>query len=264
METVSLILPSFRRAELLDLTLSSIEKQKLDVVLEIIVVNDGVEDDTKAVCDKHNSLTIRYYFSGQRNAKTDKRRVAGFALNIGVQKSTGNILILSCAEIYHLNDCISQIVAPLMNDKKALTTPRFMYFDDSGGYSSYIHQLVHCQGCPKFKDRPTDVGWNTAKNIYGVKMPYLMGMWRNEYFSIGGYDEDFIGYASDDNDFVERVLANGCHYLYTDAQIVHLFHGATCDSFADPENKDWVYNQRLLNERRGTIIRNKNKEWGVI
>jgi len=261
---VSIILPSFKREMVLGLTLSSIESQVLEFPLEVIVVDDGGKDNTAKICAQHPKLDIKYIFSGQRNEVEEKKRIAGFALNIGVKQSTGDIILLSCAEIYHLNDCIKKSVEPLLRDNKAITTPRFMYFDDNGGYTDFVYRLVYCGKCCHYKENAVSVGWNTEKNIYGVRMPYLMGMWKREYVDIGGYDEDFTGYASDDNDFVERILANGCHYNYTDSEIVHLYHGATCDSFADYNNIDWCYNQALLEDRRGTIIRNKNREWGVV
>jgi GT2 family glycosyltransferase len=89
-----------------------------------------------------------------------------------------------------------------------------------------------------------------------------MGMWKDEYISIGGYDEDFTGYAADDNDFTDRMLKNGCSYYYVDAVSVHLYHGLTCDAQPHEENPAWVYNQKLYNERKNIIVRNQGREWG--
>jgi len=257
---VSLILPSFLRAHLLDCTLWSVQKQQIDFDLDIVVVNDGLEDDTESVCKKYTTLNIKYVFSGQRNKPNElKSRVAGFALNIGVRQCEGDIILLSCAEVYHLNDCLMRQTRQLINNKKIIVTPRFMYFDDSGLYSNFIMLSLHTS-----KATPTDVGWNTAKNIYAIKMPYFMGMWKEDYMAIGGYDEDLTGYAFDDNDFVDRITANGCEYYYTDAQIVHLYHGATCDSMPQPQNKAWLHNQSIYLKKKGTIVRNQNREWGKL
>lgn len=261
---VSLILPTFRRANLLDLTLYSIQEQKIDFDLEVVVVNDGIEDNTEDVCKKYNKLNVKYIFSGQRNTDTDKRRVAGFALNIGVKQSVGDILILSCAEIFHLNNCLSQIVTPLLTTRGILTTPNTIYFDDWGGYTDKISQLVHSGEPIHYNNYLNGEELKRRDSVYAIRMPYLMGMWREEYVSIGGYDEDFTGYAADDNDFIGRLLTNGCYYHYVNAVPVHLYHGISCDALFHPENPAWAYNYKLFQDRKGMIVRNQNKEWGKI
>ncbi len=88
---------------------------------------------------------------------------------------------------------------------------------------------------------------------------------RNEFFSIGGYDEDFIGIAADDNDLVERLKLNGCRYHVGNFQVVHLCNelldaNKLTSRFSDPR---YQYNVKLWHERKGTIVRNKNREWGI-
>ena len=89
-------------------------------------------------------------------------------------------------------------------------------------------------------------------------------MTKKEFIEIGGYDEDFVGYAGDDNDFVQRLLKNGCEYYCNNAKVVHLFHGKRCDSDYHWKNPAWVYNHFLYQVRKHKIVRNENKEWGKI
>jgi len=265
---VSLILTSYKRPHLLDFTLKSIETQSYNFDLEIVVVNDGVEDETATICNAHGNLNIQYVFSGHRNIDGDKYRVAGFANNIGVKKSSGDIIILSCAEVMHMNDALSFIVQPLLKQKKFITTPRFMYFDDSGEYTQSLAIRDYLKDnifwTKYFKYKSVDLNWNSQKGLHSVKMPYLMGMCRERYTTIGGYDEDFVGDAADDNDFVDRIMLDGCAYYYTEALVVHLYHGKTSDGLTHWENPKWATNYALYKERQGIIVRNKDKEWGLL
>lgn len=246
---VSLILGCYNRPTLLDKSLSSIANQKITSTLEVVVVNDGLKDDTEAVCVKYKDrLDIRYIFSGQRNVNGLVRRMAGFALNIGVKQCKYNNIILSCAEIYHINNAIDETAK--FRDYYSLVTPRFMYYDDLG---SFTQRLINAKFLPINID-----------SVMNVTMPYFMGMRKALFVGIGGYDEDFIGYAGEDNDLMGRLIAMGCEYYYTDARIVHLFHGARCDSQEHPENPQWAYNYILLTSRKGIIVRNQGREWGVI
>ena len=89
-------------------------------------------------------------------------------------------------------------------------------------------------------------------------MHFLLGLKRMEFTAIGGYDEDLTGSHYDDNDFVERLQKNGCHYVMTDARIIHLFH---------PRPRSHALrriNRRVYWDKKdGPIVRNANREWGV-
>ena len=123
---VSLILSSFQRPHLLRLGLSSVLRFKPPFPLEIIVVNDGLPDETENVCKEFcdKGLDVQYIFSGQRNlGGTIKRRVSGFALNIGIKQSTGDIIVLSCPEIYHLSDILTTEVLALQSAPRSMVIP---------------------------------------------------------------------------------------------------------------------------------------------
>lgn len=255
---VSLIYAAFKRPQLLDLTLWSLSQQTISHNLEIIVVNDGIEDDTEKVCKDYNKIfDIKYLFSGQRNRDGIKPRMPGFALNIGVKQSKGEIAILSCPEVYCLNNTVDLIVEPLKNNPHIMSVPHSMLFDDDG---IVTQELI--------ENRTLEIDINRInKNrecVPASQMPFFMGFYKYQFMEMGGYDEDFTGYAGDDNDLVDRFKHKGVFHLSTTAKVVHLYHGATCDGKMHPENPAWVHNWTLLNERRGQIIRNQNREWGKL
>jgi predicted glycosyltransferase involved in capsule biosynthesis len=86
-------------------------------------------------------------------------------------------------------------------------------------------------------------------------------MQRQTYIDIGGYDEDFTGQAFDDDDFVTRLQDHGCKYRRTKARCVHLYHTR---SGPGRSRKLHEYNRKLFNARRGIIVRNVGREWGVL
>jgi len=93
-----------------------------------------------------------------------------------------------------------------------------------------------------------------------TKLPFLMGLSRKNYFDIGGYDEDFKGHSRDDVDFVDRLTNYGCSYHIVGGLCVHLYHHRT---FHDPEMvTKKQYNNAIYQQKRGTIVRNQEREWG--
>jgi glycosyltransferase involved in cell wall biosynthesis len=253
---LSIIVTSFQRAHLLKWGLLSLSRQIMPFSYEILVINDGLEDKTKEVCDSFSNLPIKYIFSGNRNSDSPKWRVAGFAINIGVKQARGKNIILTCAEIFVLEDCIKQIVDLLnSNPKNVLITDGK---DDSN--SIFLNSVIQTNGNP-------DLNLYFTMDKLSTEFPFFMGINRQEVLNIGGYDEDFIGYAWDDKDFSDRLLWNGGHLIKLSSRIVHLYHerntnrpGIPVSSIPELIN----YNQTLYNQRKGQAIRNIGKDWGKL
>jgi glycosyltransferase involved in cell wall biosynthesis len=251
---VSILITAFQRPHLLKWNLFSLARQEIPFPCEVLVLNDGVPDETQGLCKKYQKrLNIKYVFTGQRNLQGEiKYRVPGFALNIGAKLACGDILIISCAEMFHLNDTITYLSKPLILNPKLLATSigmddqdaSFLEFLESNGgdfdYEAYLHNY------PRLNTR----------------LPFLMAISRREFFAIGGYDEDFTGFAYDDDDLISRLQKNGCCLCLTQAQTIHLYHPRHDDNhICSPEMQ---LNEKLYHERKNQIVRNHGREWGLL
>ncbi|QTL97688.1 glycosyltransferase [Iocasia frigidifontis] len=250
---VSIIITTFQRPHLLKWGLFSIARQNIPFNLETIVINDAMQDETENICREYqDKLNLKYIFSGQRNLVGNlKWRVPGFAINIAVKQSSGKILIISCAEMFHLNNAVEKLIPPLLDNSKLIGIPKG--WDDMDG--SFLNHINNNNG-------NFDINFLNNYPELNVRLPFLMSISREQYFAIGGYDEDFTGIAYDDNDFVERLQLNGCSYQQTDAKTIHLFH----PRHATPKvgNEAWLFNQNLYLTRKGKKVRNENIEWGKL
>jgi glycosyltransferase involved in cell wall biosynthesis len=248
---ISIIIPTFQRPHLLRWGLHSLAQETIPFNFETIVINDGLPDETESICEKYQKkLHIKYIFSGNRNLFGElKWRVPGFATNIAVKQSDGDILVLCCAEMFHLNNTIANMAYPFLISSHYIGIPHGK--NDIDG--SFLHKLNENDGqydSASF-DRYPDID---------IHLPFLMSIGRREYNAIGGYDEDFIGVAGEDNDFVERLIMYGCEFYQTDAKTIHLYHPRN----PEVENRSpaWEYNYNLWLSRRGVIYRNKDRVWG--
>lgn len=252
MKTASILITTFLRPELLKWNLQSLSRQSIPFDFETILLNDGLPDETEALYKQYkNQLNMRYCFTGQRNsAESLVYRVPGFALNFGIRQAEGQVLVISCAEMFHLNNTVEHLVLPVLGDNKNISTSIGM--DDTGSFLAGLNSHG-------------DFSWSDYINRYprlNTRLPFLMAMNRQEMIEIGGYDEDFTGFAYDDDDLVNRLLGNGCYMSLTQAQTIHLYHIRHDDSHMDtPELR---HNERLYNERKGQIVRNQNRNWGQL
>jgi GT2 family glycosyltransferase len=251
--TTSIIITTFQRPHLLKWGLFSLAKQAMPKDFETIVLNDGINDETESICHHYmDKLNIRYVFTGQRNLDgTIKWRVPGFAINIGAKMSKGKVLIISCAEMFHLNDCIAHLTFPVLANQKRLGIP--IARDDQDGF--FLRNLETTQGKFDFMEF-----FNDYPHL-NTRLPFLMAVSREEFFTIGGYDEDFTGIGYDDNDLVLRLQKNGCSYYQTCAETIHLFHERIW--FAKQHEPETIFNRNLYYARQHQIVRNQGREWGV-
>ncbi len=251
--TTSIIITTYKRPHLLKWGLFSLAKQAMPIDFETIILNDGINDETESICEQYkDKLNLRYVFTGQRNMD-DKTiwRVPGFAINIGVKISKGKVLIISCAEMFHLNDCIAHLTFPVLANKKRLGIP--IARDDQDG--SFLRYLETNHGGFDFME------FYSNYPHLNTRLPFLMAVSREEFFAIGGYDEDFTGIGYDDNDLVLRLQKNGCSYYQTSAETIHLFHERIW--FAKQHDPETAYNRNLFYSRQNQIVRNQGREWGL-
>jgi GT2 family glycosyltransferase len=96
-----------------------------------------------------------------------------------------------------------------------------------------------------------------------------MGMRKDVFLSIGGYDEEFKGYAVDDVELIQRLRMNGCTYYQTQTHIVHIYHSKYMDvraGFKDikEQEKQHQFNKDLYETKKDIIIRNRKNSWGEL
>jgi hypothetical protein len=221
-----ILITTYKRAELLRSGLASIKRHPW---LRITVLDEGFDQQTVNVC---NGAMVNRIHTALSKPNRESWRVPGFALNIGARLSQADVIIISCAEMWHSVNACEILTQTVEQDPMALAI--------TAG-----------------KDQQVD-GTFIPLN---TKLPFLMALKREHYMEIGGYDEDFVGAAFDDNDIVDRLIEHGCHYTMTPAQCVHLYHArSTKDKRAAGRH---ARNKQLYLERKGVIHRNVGRPWGV-
>ena len=262
---ISIILPCFKRMNYLNYNLWSLAQQKISYDIETIVLNEYLSNSgAEKICNKYkNKLNIRYIFTGQRNrSKKIIARDQGFALNIGVKQAKGEIIILTGNGLFHLNDTINLTVTPLIENKRILSVPKSTFFD-TGKIEDYLSENLIRELPASLFSIPESKSWGIIE--YAYKLPFFMAMYKQEFIDIGGHDEDFIGLAGLDDDLVSRLTKKGLKFRKCGAEIIHLYHPKSI-SIGDNRwaNSKWTYNTFLRLARKNIIVRNKNREWGVL
>lgn len=242
---LSVIITTYKRPELLKFGISSYLKMTLLDDIEFIVVNDGVEDDTENICKSFEDiLNIKYYFTGHRNINGDIWRCPGHAINFGILKANSDNVLISCAEMYYVQNNLIELVNALDEDRNRLVIPNG--FDDDGSVLNNLPDISEYKHLP----------------LLNTKFPFFMLLDKIKFVNIGGYDEEFSGVAFDDNDIVDRLLDSGSYYHYHNSDVIHLYHSRNQENYSNEFQSKWNHNYSLYVNRRGIINRNVNKQWG--
>jgi glycosyltransferase involved in cell wall biosynthesis len=230
---VSIVITTFNRPALLDATLTSINKQGFRN-LEIVVVDDGTDEDTQDVCKRHCATYIKL----NRPQSTTYSNPA-LPINVGVRYAKGNIILLQNAECVHAD---THTIEKLT---KAVTDNNVAFAHVTGLKADGRPDWVYCG---KESPRPF----------------FFCGAIKRAWFDkLRGMDEDFVKPSFDDNDFADRLRASGVTFLFTDVKVNHLWHQQLSHNNSESAK---LYQEKVSAMAAGkiTAMRNLDREWGTL
>ena len=254
----TILITTFQRNPQLIWNLKTLVRQKLEDV-NIVVLDDCFEPDVecqKVVEEYKSQLDISYIHTGQQK-KANYWRVPGFVFNVGAKSTESEFIFLCCAEIYHHNDTVAPMVDLLREHREKIMVIPIGKTDGNGS----ITGLLNRDGAI------SDETYHAIKARLLVNLPFFMGLPRADFLDIGGYDEDYTGVGVEDKDLVERLKWRGGRYIQAPSKILHLHHSRrrlqTAAQEGDVRTRT-LYNRNIFASKRGQVVRNQDREWGIL
>lgn len=99
---VSIIIPTFNRADLISETLDSVLKQTY-FNWECIIVDDGSTDNSSVVIQKYLNSDLRFFYLSRPNYK---KKGPSSCRNIGIEKATGDYIIFLDSDDLLVTTCL--------------------------------------------------------------------------------------------------------------------------------------------------------------
>jgi len=175
----SIVIATFNKAEELDLCIRSIKQQSPGFAVEVIVVDDGSNDNTKQICRNH---WVRYLYLDRPYHCNAAR-----ARNLGLRHAWSERVLLQEEVVHHSPNVIRTLVERMERGS----------FD----FATVFRAIVHPNGLKSPETNPF-VSLRPGSRDSGVEHPtpgFLLGAaFRSDLYAVGGFDESFVNLGGAD------------------------------------------------------------------
>jgi chondroitin synthase len=234
---LSIIIPTFNRSKILDITLACLVNQKTTANYEVIVADDGSHEDlTKVIKSYEKSLDIKYV----------RQKDYGYQLcairNLGLRAAKYQFVsILDCdmaPDVFWVDSYVKELNK---NPSLALIGPR-KYVDtskisakevlDNAALISKLPEVLTTETLGRSNTGDKSIDWRLAhfKNTDNLRLcdtPFRFFSGGNVAFSkkwldkAGWFDEEFTHWGGEDNEFGYRLYRAGCFFKSLDGGLAY-------------------------------------------
>ena len=207
-------------------TIESIAGQR-DVSLECVVVEQSARPEVRDQLPAWiNYIHTPVPYEGMPY-------VRAWAFNVGARVARGEALVLHDNDMLVPMDYAKEVCARLSDGYEAMNLKRFIF------YLSQTHSAAVLAGNESLAQRPPEVV------VQNLEAGGSIAITRKAYDRIGGMDEAFVGWGSEDNEFWERAqILKVWPFGYL--PIVHLWHPAQSEKFDGKRSTAKLYEERSM------------------
>lgn len=241
---------------------------------EIIIVDDGSTDNTRHDCDtlgrecKAKGIEFKYLYLNYPG-----HRISCYPRNVGFKQSTGDVVIFTEPECLHIGDTVKQTLEKLEQEPNRTVIASQIWtmgervwkdITDFSDPQKIIHHpyAMLVTGNMQNTNAP-DSDWGITGSL-NCMAGCLIGLKREWFEDVGGFDESFEGHGGDDFNLYDRLALYGKGVKgYDDIGVIHQWH-----------EKNYPYNIYDMAEKnlkagterikQGEYKVNNESDWGIL
>jgi glycosyltransferase involved in cell wall biosynthesis len=222
---VSVAIATHNKAKYLDRTLESIIECNKDCPFpyEIVVVDDKSNDDTFEVCRRHKVIYARLPESERRNPSVPR--------NVAFRLSRGKVIIHQSDEVLH---CVYDSIEKLTK----LTTD-----------SNFVIATVKNVNPNTYEVIESYTGLDRQKPYF-----FLGSVTKANLDKCGGYDEDFVAPAYDDDKLAQDLMNVGAIPIWTESVLGYHLDHPKGDMADGADSAALFYGRKYYSEKGGSNV----------
>jgi glycosyltransferase involved in cell wall biosynthesis len=187
--TVSVIIPTYREAAHIEGTLASIRNQTYAKVVEVLVIDGGSDDSTRALAA-----------AGGARVLDNPQRIQAAALNVGIAEAAGEVIVRVDGHCTIADDYVERCVAALERTGAAMVGGGMTPVTSTGWPGAIALAMASPVGAgPARFHGSGEAGW--------VDTVYLGAYRTSDAVAVGGYATD-VG-VNEDAEFALRMGSRG-------------------------------------------------------
>ena len=231
---LSVIIPTFNRADTLSQTLSALESQTVETgSYEVLVVDDGSDDDTAEQvrqAQQHYPTPLFYFY--QQNRKQ------GAARNLGASSARGELLVFLGDDIFPTPTFLSEHLQARQSYETKSGDPSKLVLI---GYTTWPPGLERTSFLEYIGEKGWQFGFSLIEDPEDVEFNYLyssnVSIERRFFLESGGFDEHFKEYGWEDIELSLRLKERGMRLAYCPDAVAYHYHETCIASFSERQRK---------------------------
>lgn len=228
---VSVIIPSYNGAHVLRRCLEALSRQEAARPFEVIVVDDGSTDGTRAVCAA--SPGVRYLWQPNRGPAA--------ARNHGVREARGEMVLFTDADCEPEPDWLAQMLAPF--EEAGVVGVK-------GAYRSRQRELIARLVQLEYEDKYRRMSRFRYIDFIDT---YAAAYRRDVFLRHGGFDERYRTASVEDQEFSFRLAGGGHKMVFNPRAIVWHLHVAGLGAYLRKKYKIGFWKSFLLRRHPGRV-----------
>ncbi len=237
MTTVSVVIPTYNRADVLMRTLEALARQTVLTAgshrtaetgpFEVIVVDDGSTDATAELCEavgEEFPAPFRYF--------SQPNRKQGAARNLGCRHAQGDLLLFLGDDIIPTEVFLEEHLESHRSRNRCAVVI---------GYTRWSMELEVTRFMKHIGEMGWQFGYSLIEDPEDVPFNFLytsnVSLSREFFESAGGFDEDFREYGWEDIELSLRLKKLGMRLVYNARALAHHHHPTSMGSFLDRQHK---------------------------
>ena len=242
---VSVIVPAYREEAVIVATVQSLLEQAYDGWLEVIVVDDGSPDDTYHVARNTFAAEPRVVVLTKPNGGKAS------ALNLGIARASGDMVIGLDADTLFAADAIARLVQPLRDERVGAVA-------GNAKVGNRLNLVTRWQAVEYITSQNVERRAFADLNAITV-VPGAIGAWRaTAVREAGGFSDDTL---AEDQDLTIALRRNGWRIAYADDAIAYTEAPDTLRTLAKQRFRwsfgtlqcAWKHRDTLLRPGYGTL-----------
>ena len=244
---ISVIIPTYNKADLLQLTLDALSKQNLDYSQwQIVVVNDGATDNTAEILKAFSES----WDGNIELVKPEMNLGRAKARNLGAESACGDYLLFLDDDIVAPTNLLSShlalldavggfgVIGTIVTSADLIDAPHFYYIDSRG----------------------------VAKITTGfVPGKYLVtqncSLPRDLFMKVGGFDDEFTAYGFEDMDLGIKLCNAGLKFKLLDNSVPVHVHHHTLYQYLDKKRECGAESLQLVAKKHPGSVKDMKLDW---